>query len=105
MSVKIGKNSRLRFADLNTIDGVEFWDIPDYPAIAPRSDDIQYQIVDGDRIDLLAYKYYGDPTLWWVIAVANNFDLIPSSLNTAAFITIPSPAWVNGQLFSTAKTR
>jgi nucleoid-associated protein YgaU len=26
---------------------------------------------DGDRLDTLAYRYYGDTTLWWVIAKAN----------------------------------
>jgi nucleoid-associated protein YgaU len=105
MSVKIGKNSRLRFADLATVDGVEFWDLPEYPAIESRNDDIQYQVSDGDRIDSLATKFYGDPTLWWVIAVANDLDLIPSNLVPAATITIPSPTWVSAQLFATAKAR
>ncbi len=26
----------------------------------------------GDRLDNLAYVYYGDATMWWVIAMANN---------------------------------
>jgi nucleoid-associated protein YgaU len=26
----------------------------------------------GDRLDSLAYSYYKDATLWWVIAMANN---------------------------------
>jgi nucleoid-associated protein YgaU len=26
----------------------------------------------GDRLDSLAYSYYNDSTLWWVIAMANN---------------------------------
>jgi nucleoid-associated protein YgaU len=26
----------------------------------------------GDRLDLIAYSYYGDPELWWVISIANN---------------------------------
>jgi nucleoid-associated protein YgaU len=26
----------------------------------------------GDRLDLLAFQYYNDATLWWVIAMANN---------------------------------
>jgi len=26
----------------------------------------------GDRLDLLAYRFYGDSTLWWVIGAANN---------------------------------
>jgi len=26
----------------------------------------------GDRLDLLAYQFYRDSTLWWVISMANN---------------------------------
>lgn len=26
----------------------------------------------GDRLDLLAKKYFKDSTLWWVIAIVNN---------------------------------
>jgi phage tail protein X len=26
----------------------------------------------GDRLDSLAYSYYRDSTLWWVISMANN---------------------------------
>jgi nucleoid-associated protein YgaU len=26
----------------------------------------------GDRLDSLAFSYYNDSTLWWVIAMANN---------------------------------
>jgi|DEB19_MinimDraft_3_1074340.scaffolds.fasta_scaffold140056_1 hypothetical protein len=27
---------------------------------------------DGDRLDLLAYEFYGDTQLWFVLAIANN---------------------------------
>ena len=49
----------------------------------PKSDDDLYVISQyGDRLDLLAYQFYGDVTLWWYIARANNlFTLnIPSSM-------------------------
>jgi hypothetical protein len=26
----------------------------------------------GDRLDSLAYSYYNDATLWWIISAANN---------------------------------
>ena len=26
---------------------------------------------DGDRFDILAQQYYGDPTLYWIISIAN----------------------------------
>ena len=41
--------------------------------------DIPYLITDeyvitteGDRLDTIAYSYYGDSELWWIISVANN---------------------------------
>ena len=39
----------------------------------PISDDDVYVITQyGDRLDLLAYQFFGDVTLWWYIARANN---------------------------------
>ena len=45
-----------------------------YPISNPRVDDIYIITKDGDRLDNLAYEYYKDPTLWWIIARANNFQ-------------------------------
>ena len=42
-----------------------------YPDI-PISDNDQFIYPRfGERLDVLAYKFYGDVTLWWVIAKAN----------------------------------
>ena len=39
----------------------------------PKSDDDIYVITqEGDRLDLLAHQFYGDVSLWWYIARANN---------------------------------
>lgn len=37
-------------------------------------DIFQYTITaqDGDRLDTLAARYYGDASKWWIIAKANN---------------------------------
>ena len=32
---------------------------------------ISYQVRGSDRLDLLAWQFYGDPTVWWKIADAN----------------------------------
>ena len=43
-----------------------------YPNI-PLSESDVYVITNvGDRLDNLAYVYYNDATLWWIISVANN---------------------------------
>lgn len=53
------------------------------PAIPYASDDTYILSVDGDRLDLLANRFYGDSTLWWVIAAANrlkdSFYLVPGT--------------------------
>jgi nucleoid-associated protein YgaU len=32
---------------------------------------LTYIVKEGDRLDLLAYTYYGDPTKFWLICDAN----------------------------------
>ena len=43
-----------------------------YPNIALRDDDLYVASETGDRLDTLAYQYYQDSNLWWIIASANN---------------------------------
>jgi phage tail protein X len=43
-----------------------------YPNIPLSESDVYVVTTVGDRLDSLAYSYYGDATLWWIIAVANN---------------------------------
>ncbi len=42
-----------------------------YPEIPPTNDDNYVITVLGDRLDLLAFDFYGDSSFWWVIASAN----------------------------------
>lgn len=35
------------------------------------SDSIKHTWIEGDRLDLLASRYYEDPRLWWFILDAN----------------------------------
>jgi nucleoid-associated protein YgaU len=37
-----------------------------------------HMVIQGDRLDLLAFRYYGDPTKWWIIADANR-SLFPAT--------------------------
>ena len=43
-----------------------------YPNIPVSGYDMYVVTTIGDRLDSLANSYYRDPTLWWVIAMANN---------------------------------
>ena len=42
-----------------------------YPEIPINNSDIFIYTKEGDRLDTLAHRYYGDDTLWWIIAKAN----------------------------------
>jgi len=42
-----------------------------YPEIRIGDRDQFVYPIDGDRLENLAYRYYGDSTLWWIIAQAN----------------------------------
>ena len=55
-----------------TSKGKPYWKGKSYPNI-PVSESDAYVITSSeDRLDLLAYRYYNDATLWWLIAMANN---------------------------------
>lgn len=99
MAVDITQHSRLRFATLLTDGGVEYWDTLDLPTIVVQSNDLKYSTIASDRLDTLAYKFYGDPTLWWILAAANDMELTPTALNEGQLLTIPSPEYVLQVLF------
>jgi hypothetical protein len=55
-----------------TSSGKRYYKGKIYPEI-PYSDTDEYIITTiGDRLDSIAYSYYNDAELWWVISVANN---------------------------------
>lgn len=43
-----------------------------YPTIPIHEEDTYLITAGGDRYDTLALQFYGDPSLWWIIASANN---------------------------------
>ena len=60
-----------------------------YPAI-PLSDEDQFIFpMDGDRLDSVAYRYYNDASLWWVVAKANELGKGRTILNPNFQIRIP----------------
>ena len=48
-----------------------FRSITRYPVITPKNSDKVYYSKEGDRWETIANKFYGDSTLWWIIARAN----------------------------------
>lgn len=43
-----------------------------YPTVPLSVNDIYVITTIGDRFDLLANQYYNDPSLWWIISIANS---------------------------------
>jgi glycine/D-amino acid oxidase-like deaminating enzyme len=66
-----------------------------YPSVVSSNNDYYIIAREEDRMDLVAQDFFGDATLWWVIAMANDlpgdsmypplgFQLrIPGNLNEA----------------------
>ena len=50
-----------------------------YPEIPLSVNDIYIVASYGDRFDVIANQYYGDPSLWWIISIANP-DIAQNSL-------------------------
>ena len=42
-----------------------------YPKVPIKISDVFIKPTYGTRLDLLAQEYYGDVSLWWIIAQAN----------------------------------
>ena len=52
-------------------DGKRVYRTTSYPSIEPLETDTIIISNETDTFDNLAYKFYNDPTLWWIIALAN----------------------------------
>lgn len=61
-----------------------------YPKIDRHETDIYIHTRDGDRLDNLAYVYYRDVKLWWIIAQANHLGKGSMNVQPAKLIRIPT---------------
>lgn len=74
-------------------DGKKVFTTTKYPIIQPQDGDAIIITNDTDNLDNLAYTYYGDPTLWWVIALANNLG--KGRLSVPGGLQLRIPANIN----------
>lgn len=72
-------------------DRVKRYATGSYPFIPYRDTDIYIIGRSRQRIDQLAYEYYGDPKLWWVIAEVNGIGLGTFTVPVNKRIRIPYP--------------
>lgn len=62
-----------------------------YPSIPYRQSDIYIYSRRLDRLDLLAFEFYRDQTLWWVIARANDLGKGSFQVPPGIRLRIPFP--------------
>jgi len=74
---------------LNRYDGKRVYKTVIYPPVPPSDSDLQIVSNEGDFLDTLAYKYYGDPTLYWIIANINNIGKGRMSVTPGLTLRIP----------------
>ena len=70
-------------------DGKNVYRTTYYPIIPESYDDFYVTVSESDYLDSLAKKYYGDETLWWIIARANNVPGYKLSVTTNRQLRIP----------------
>lgn len=73
-----------------TIDGREVYITRIYPNIPLRDDDLYVMTEMGDRLDTLAYQFYKNSNLWWIIASANNIHNAIFGFTEGTILRIPS---------------
>jgi len=71
-------------------DGKRVYKTTKYPIIEAQGSDAIIISNETDYLDTLAYTYYGDPTLWWVIALANNLGKGRMSVPPGLQLRIPA---------------
>ena len=72
-------NRYANIQEYRTATGTRYRGVTRYPEIPASEDDVYVIAADGDRLDNLAYQFYGDSSLYWIIASANP-DQIYNSL-------------------------
>ncbi len=60
-----------------------------YPNIEAQPDDNYILTGVTDRLDNIAFDFYGDATLWWVVAMVNNLEGGSIYPPTGMYLRIP----------------
>ena len=71
-----------------------------YPTIPETEDDIYVIASEGDRYDKLALQFYNDSSLWWIIAMSNNYEKASLAVKPGVQLRIPGDKSNALQLYS-----
>ena len=70
-------------------DGREVYRTKIYPNIPLSDNDIYIVTQTGDRMDTLAHQFFGDASLWWILATANNIHDAPFAIADGTILRVP----------------
>lgn len=73
-----------------TVDGRTVYRTSFLPNIPLSDDDIYVATETGDRLDTLAFQFYGNSSLWWIIASANNIHNAVFGFEDGTVLRIPA---------------
>lgn len=65
-------NDKIKYENNKEIVGKRTFKTTLMPTIPKSDEDIYIYTREGDRLDLLAYEYYGTAEYWWVLAQCNH---------------------------------
>jgi hypothetical protein len=71
-------------------DGKEVYKTTIYPPVPLSDSDIYITASETESLDTLAFKYYNDSTLWWIIANINNIGKGRLSIEPGLQLRIPT---------------
>lgn len=80
---------------IKEVDQKRYYSSTRYPEIKRDETDIYIQVQKTDRLDLIAYTYYGDVSLWFVIAKCNNLGKGTLYIGDTLQLRIPNPNRMN----------
>lgn len=81
-----------RYQDVNlqvSTEGKTYRTTVLYPETPTSELDYYVITTGGDRYDILADQFYGDHTLWWIIASANNSERASLFVKPGVQLRIP----------------
>jgi len=80
--------SRYKSTDKNRKSNKKYYETTIYKKVEEKNSDSYFIAQEGDRCDNLAFRFYGDSTLWWFIAKVNN--LTTNNIPAGTSLRIPA---------------
>lgn len=90
----IGYESRYRTCVLYKDGSEEFLGARPLLDTSPQPDDLSHVVNVGERVDLIAYRYYARTDLWWLVCDYNGIANPLTPLEPGTVLRLPSHDYV-----------